>query len=395
MSLNDKKTVFFATRPISPPWNEGSKNLVYQLAKEMNTFSPLLLTYKDQNDLIGKENICFQKIYPRVYVPFINSKLEMDVNCKKSYYSKYYLAFTPKQKLYFLYAFLKAKASIYHFYFSPEILTSNIIRIIKKFKRGKFLQTFATPVKNEKLIQRLVFGDAVVVQSDYSLNLFKKSGIKNVHRIYPGIDTDHFKPGAVSSSIRNDYKITEDKYVILYCGNYFLGCNDDLVKTIKNLTKKNKQFVFIVACRLSYLEDKVAEDHMKKIFKEEQITNQVIFIEDIVDIRQLIEISDIQIFPPILNRKADIPIVLIESLAMEKPIVITDIDPFNEIMKNDVGEIVPPGNVDLLSKAILKLFENREIRIAKGKRGREMVIREFNLKNYVTEYNIVYESLLC
>ena len=71
----------------------------------------------------------------------------MGVNCNKTSSSKFHWAFTPKQKLYFLYTFLTAKASIYHFYFSPELFTSKIIRIIKKFKRDKFLQTLATPVE--------------------------------------------------------------------------------------------------------------------------------------------------------------------------------------------------------------------------------------------------------
>ena len=92
--------------------------------------------------------------------------------------------------------------------------------------------------------------------------------------------------------------------------------------------------------------------------------------------------------------KAYITLVLLESLSMEKPIIITDIPPLNEIMKDDVGEIVPTGNVGLLVDSIIKLLSNDKIRREKGKRGREMVIREFNLKNYVAEYEKLYERLL-
>ncbi len=79
---------------------------------------------------------------------------------------------------------------------------------------------------------------------------------------------------------------------------------------------------------------------------------------------------------------------------MEKPIVITDIAPFNEIMKSDVGEVVCSGNIDMLIGSILRLYEDKDGRIAKGRRGREMVISEFNLKNYVAEYEKLYERLL-
>ena len=38
--------ILFVTRPIAPPWNEGSKNTVVSLAKEMKGHDVHLLTAK-------------------------------------------------------------------------------------------------------------------------------------------------------------------------------------------------------------------------------------------------------------------------------------------------------------------------------------------------------------
>ena len=394
-NLNNKRTIFFATRPIAPPWNEGSKNLVYRLANEINLFSLILLTYKDQMDLMGKENIYFDKIYPNDKNPFNNNISGHNIDYKNRCPSSIYLPLSLKQNLSFLYAIIKNKASIYHFYFSPELITAKILRLIKKFKRGKFLQTFATPIQNKKMIERLVFGDAIVVQSNYNLKLLQENGVKNVHKIYPGVDTDYFRPGILSNEVRKNFKIPGNSFVVLSCGNYSIGCNDELVSMIKFITKRNSKIVFILASRLDSAKDKIVEDNIKSVLEKEQNSGQVIFVENVYDIRQLITISDIHIFlPNALCRKADIPVVLLESLAMEKPIVITDIAPFNEIMKSDVGEVVCSGNIDMLIGSILRLYEDKDGRIAKGRRGREMVISEFNLKNYVAEYEKLYERLL-
>ena len=87
--------------------------------------------------------------------------------------------------------------------------------------------------------------------------------------------------------------------------------------------------------------------------------------------------------------------VLLETLSMGKPIVITDIPPLNEIMKDDVGIVVPPGNVSSLIESIQELLENPVLRQTKGKKGREMVLQEFSLKSYLNHYNNLYNKLMC
>ena len=79
---------------------------------------------------------------------------------------------------------------------------------------------------------------------------------------------------------------------------------------------------------------------------------------------------------------------------MEKPIVITDIAPLNEIMIEDVGERVKPGEPDALATALIKMLNDPELRKANGYRGRKMVLKNFNINNSVKEYLNLYEKLL-
>tara|TARA_B100002003_G_C14123201_1_gene540262 strand:+ start:129 stop:1298 length:1170 start_codon:yes stop_codon:yes gene_type:complete len=378
--MNKEKThsIFFATRAIAPPWDEASKNMVLEIAKRLDRFSITLLTYKNQKELLSRPSLVFKKIYP------------LGSNNKRNLGQITFL-----QKCSFLSALMFSNASIYHFYFTAEIYSSKILRIIRWFKRGKYLQTIATPIKIKSKIPSIVFGDVVVVQSDYSLNLLNNMGIKNVSRIYPAIDTEYFKPGIDTTQLRKQLDIADNNKVVLYCGNYYLGCNDDLINIILLLSKREKPIKFILACRIGFHEDLLERERMKTVFCREGIIDNVIFLEKTENILQLIEISDIHIYPAQkMLYKSDIPLVLLESLAMEKPIIITDISPLNEIMKEDVGEVIPVGDTGQLLDSILKLLNDDITRKAKGKRGREIVIREFGLNSYVEQYSALYDKLL-
>ena len=92
--------------------------------------------------------------------------------------------------------------------------------------------------------------------------------------------------------------------------------------------------------------------------------------------------------------KSEIPIVLLEALALEKPIIVSDIPPLNEIMKQDVGEIIPPGSPEALTVALDKLINNPEARKIKGSRGRNMVLEEFNILKTAHEYRALYKGCL-
>lgn len=366
-------SIFFASPPVAPPWNEAGKNLVYQLARRLDLFSITLLTYINQEEYLKRPYVVYKKIYPRTKTKKISIM----------------------QKISFMSTFMLSNASIYHFFFTPELYSSHIIRTIKHFKRGKFLQTFASPIQNKALISQYVFGDAIVAQSEFCMKLLHDNGVKNVNLIYPSIDTDFFKPGVCADPLRRKYNISDDQKVVLYCGNYYLGCNDDLVQAIRAVTRSNNNVKFILAARVAFPQDTIERERMRNIFQHEGILDRVVFLDQEKDILQLIALSDIHIFPVRkMVYKADIPLVLLESLSMEKPIIITDISPLNEIMKDDAGEIVPPGDVDSLVDSIIELLNNDKIRKEKGQNGREMVIREFGINNYVSKYNQLYKELI-
>lgn len=81
-----------------------------------------------------------------------------------------------------------------------------------------------------------------------------------------------------------------------------------------------------------------------------------------------------------------IPVVLMEALACEVPVVTSHIMGVPELVQDGVsGLLVTPGRADLLADALARLAADRELRRAMGAAGRDRVIGEFRLDRSAAE----------
>ena len=76
--------------------------------------------------------------------------------------------------------------------------------------------------------------------------------------------------------------------------------------------------------------------------------------------------------------------MLIEAASCERAVVATDMPGCREIVQHDKnGLLVEPHRPDLLADAIAELLRNRDRRKAMGRRGREIVLRDFDVKDVI------------
>lgn len=75
-----------------------------------------------------------------------------------------------------------------------------------------------------------------------------------------------------------------------------------------------------------------------------------------------------------------LPVVLMEAMAMEIPCIASWISGIPELIRDGVdGLLVPPGDETALSRAILRLKTNTELRLNLGLQARRRVLEEYNL----------------
>ena len=111
------------------------------------------------------------------------------------------------------------------------------------------------------------------------------------------------------------------------------------------------------------------------------------------DIPEIMYISDIVTLPSYYRE--GIPIVLLEAMAMEKPIVTTNSVGCRDVVEEGkTGFLVPVKNPSALATAIEKLINDEELRIKMGKYGREKALKEFDERIIVSQTMQLYKELI-
>lgn len=90
-----------------------------------------------------------------------------------------------------------------------------------------------------------------------------------------------------------------------------------------------------------------------------------------------------------------VPIVLMEAMAMQLPVVTTNVMGIPELVDHGVsGLLVPPARADLLAEALVRLLRDPELRQRMGEQGRRRVEADYDLERSSPELRRVLDPLL-
>jgi len=365
--------IFMITKPISPFMDEGSKNLAFNLANQIKNYKFHLMTCKNSR-LPKIENMTYHYFYP-----------DDSLNTPK-------INFFHKIRLFYK-IFNQKDIDVYHFIFTPRIVSSLVSKMFFKLSGKKSVQTISTPLTKSKL-KMCLFADKIVVLSEWTRRRVLDLEYKNVIKIGPGIDPEIFSKENINTA-RKKLGVSEEDFVILFPGEYIFERGAKVILNIlKRLVENFPHVKVIFACRPQKgdtKEKKLVIDAVNSF----GLSSNVIFLGRIDFMPELINSSDIVVLPIISQFfKMEIPMVLLEALALEKPVIISDIPPLNEMFSgNEAGIKIQPGNSEDLLKSITLLIKNKNLRNKMGKAGRALVEKEFNIKEIAKEYNKIYKEL--
>ena len=245
------KKVLFYTRPLSPPWDEASKNLAFEIIKNSTgkvECIPLTTDNVDHFDNIRPAKISPEKIYTSNSMEF---------------------TFIEKlQLLKRLYRF-SLGIDVIHFLFTPRSLTSFLIRFRLFFSKVKTVQTLATIsdelIAQKRKLKKILFANMIVTQSNVTKNKLKNAGIKNIKLIYPGIDLEKYKPTPKDPELLSYFNLDPKDFIVLFAGEYTrLKAIDDIIKSFTEVSKKDYSIKLILACRIKSKEYSLKKKGSKK-----------------------------------------------------------------------------------------------------------------------------------
>lgn len=310
--------------------------------------------------------------------------------------SAHHMSFVQKVRLFFRLCQRDSDIDIYHCMMEPSMLTILLLKFFITLKRKKSVITLLNKIENPYIINQLRFFDKIVVSSDHMKNILERKGITNIERIYPSVDLKKLteKKRNKESFWRTKLKLGHDP-VVLFAGNYhpWQGIYD-IEMAIPKIMEKIPEAKFIFACRTYFKHQYVEGQKLARRLKSTPFGDSFFFLETVERIKDLLVEADVVLFPMHkVQKKSDIPIVLLEALAVETPIIITDIPPLNEIMKGKIGHLIPVGDPQSLAEATVHLLVNPLQRQELGRCGREVVKEYFNSENMARQYFEIYSGM--
>lgn len=350
-------------------------NFTWQIARRMKHHTMHLLTLNTKPEE-SEEGIVWERIYSKK-------------------------GFSTVQKIELLKWLLLAKPEvpIYHLVNSPALLSSVILKKVIGRRRVVPVQTI-TCIAREKLrpetAKRLYFADYLIVISDHTQKMLCDVGIGGARRINAGIDIQKFSPQQNNISRLKKYGIRADYPVILFCGEYSrLGSVGLILKALPNVIHACPDVQVVFACRLKNRKDVKREKQVKTTVYRMGVNENVYFLNTVQDMAELLSACTVFLFPVAhMNGKFDTPMVLLEVMAMEKPVIVTDIPPLNEVFKDDIGFLVPQDDEKALTNAIVESL-NADPRQHKhwGQNARRIVCKYYNIDRIAIEYEKLYDEI--
>jgi len=181
-----------------------------------------------------------------------------------------------------------------------------------------------------------------------------------------------------------------------------IGSDQPIVSTIGRLTSQKGHRYFLESAkrilevlpetRFLIIGDGPLRDEFEGLSLSLGIAQAVRFLGYRQDIATLMSTSDVITMPSL---REGLPYVLLEALALARPVVGTRVGGIPEVVKHgETGFLVPPKDSESLAKAIIQLLRNPEEAARLGERGRELVLREFNVETMVQKIAAIYTEVL-
>lgn len=280
----------------------------------------------------------------------------------------------------------------------PFYISNTTIAILKKvfFPNKKLILTMDTiPIysfrmgKLFELIFRIYYKTLgkIVFSASNNITLYGESMKK--YAFMAGILPDKIKitPTGIDLNIkkrdrdiRKEFKINEDKNIILFIGLLNLRKGIDIIiKTIKQLKDQNIKVLLVG--------EGTKRKYYQRMVKKNKLQDIIIFTGFRKDIHNFYHEADIFFFP---SRGEGLAGVIMESMLYSVPIIASNIPGTRDLIKNNEnGYLCNKDDIDCFAKKILKLLEDKRLREKFIKNAKEKIE-----KNHSWEKNIKYFTRL-
>jgi len=218
----------------------------------------------------------------------------------------------------------------------------------------------------------------------------------NVLSIYNGIDIDKFDSREKSDSIRREFGIDKDCKVIGAVGRLSEEKGHiHLVNAAERVLQEYPRVVFLIVGDgplRQHLETKASLLAERRRAKAGQARSPFVFAGVRKDMPEMYALMDIFVLPSLTE---GLPMALLEAMAAKRPVVATSVGAVPKVIEDDrSGLLVPPGDVDALAEAMIRLLRDPQEAGRLAQHGYQRVRKDFSSQTMAQRYIEVYQDVL-
>jgi phosphatidylinositol alpha-1,6-mannosyltransferase len=288
---------------------------------------------------------------------------------------------------------------LWHFVFAPNPASSAAARVARAARRatgwrGKILQTVASAPRQFQGVDGLLFGDVVVALSEWTRANLVGSGVAaSKLRVIPPCAAAPLAPSTERVQAARERYTLGDAKVVLYPGDYEVSRGAaTFAESIVTLARDLPTAVFVYACRAKTSRAGEAAAEVRARLEAAHVTAHVRHVGEIDDLPALIATSSVVAFPvDDLYGKVDLPLVLLEALALGVPLVLARGGPLETITS---ARFVDAGDAAALAAEITLLLAHEGEARAHAERGKELYSARFTPQVVAAQYDDLYDEML-
>jgi glycosyltransferase involved in cell wall biosynthesis len=367
--------ILFVSKPIAPPWNDGSKNLVRDVARNLTRARATVLT-TDGAPSIG-DSVAMDPIYasPGRFAPGLaqNARVVRRLLVGDAH-------------------------DVWHFVFAPNPASSTVARFASRARRlmgwkGRVVQTIASAPRSFEGIGQWIFGDAVVVVSEWMRGRLLGAGVeREVRVIQPCIEAPRTPAEEAKRAVRDKLTLGAAP-VVLYPGDYEVSRGAATVaRAVAALARKAPGAIVVFACREKTPKSAVARAAVEQTLREAGLLERTRHAGEVDDMAALLAVSSVVAFPvDDLYGKVDIPLVLLEALALGVPIVAARGGPLEALSS---ASFVDPEDDAALAVEVARFLLEPAAAGAAASAGAALFAARFAPRVAAGAYDDLYEEAL-
>ena len=256
------------------------------------------------------------------------------------------------------------------------------------FPQKRLLTTF--PGKQLNGMLNNILSNKIIAVAEAAKQNLVDTGIpaKKIEVVLNGVEGLSEISDDKKRELRAKYRIEENELVVSMIARLDrVKGHEYFIEAAKRIAEKGKPIKFLIAGTGN------EEEQLKQLSKKLMVDNNVIFAGFVDNVNEIMNITDI-IANCSFGTEAT-SLALLEAMSISKPAVVTDFGGNVDVIEDGLnGIVVPIKNSDAISKAIIKIFENKDLMTYFRENAQKIYREKFTSEIMTKKIEVIYENLL-